>query len=214
MHLTNSWWLSSREPRLKVCARCVHAPAFALCNPLTALTIAFSSVLATGRSEAQQQELDNLRGQNRTFSNDVRLNSIRQGADGEDANKMALLQFAATLQASQAKQEVKDEVKQEGSSSGTFDPAKMAAAMWGGGGGGPARLGYGGEGSGEAWKTEQKAEKKRKREEKKAKRAERDKKKTAKISNLINEHGFTFEQASAAVQDLYASEESEKDDSD
>ena len=64
-------------------------------------TLSFAPpLLASGRAAAQQEELASLRAANETFTNDVRLNNIRQSADGGAAQSMGLLQFASTLQAS------------------------------------------------------------------------------------------------------------------
>jgi hypothetical protein len=174
-------------------------------------------LLATGRADAQKEELANLRSQNMTFTNDVRLNNVRLGADGAAAQSMGLLQFASTLHATQNAKKEGDE-----GAAAPFDVGAALSAMQAQPaasskcGQGPAlQLGYGGAEGVVAWEKERKKkkkEKKRKRKaERKAKKAERKAKMAKKRDNLVKEKGMSYEEASIMVEDLYPSSHSDSD---
>ena len=173
-------------------------------------TLSFAPpLLASGRAAAQQEELASLRATNQTFTNDVRLNNIRQSADGGAAQSMGLLQFASTLQAS-INANKPDEEK------ASFNAMAALGAMQGGSAvqGGPSPgdkhplLGYGGAAGAEQRAEEQKKRDKEKKRKRKAKKKEKKAKKEAKISELVNQQGMTYERASNLVEDAYESSDS------
>jgi hypothetical protein len=173
-------------------------------------------LLATGRADAQKEELANLRSQNMTFTNDVRLNNVRLGADGAAAQSMGLLQFASTLHATQNAKKEGDE-----GAAAPFDVGAALSAMQAqpaaSSKGAALQLGYGGAEGVVAWEKERKKkkkDKKRKRKaERKAKKAERKAKMAKKRDNLVNEKGMSYQEASIMVEDLYPSSESDSDSS-
>lgn len=172
-----------------------------------------SSPLATGRADAQAVELANLRQQNTTFSNDVRMNNIRQGIDGPAGTTMGLLQFAQTLQAASNGNVAGDNAETSGAK--PFDPMAALAAMNGAdGSAAPApRLEYGGEEAAKDWARQwEKREKEKKRKKKEKKRAKK-KNKKAKIEKLMTQQNMTLEAAKAAVESLSSSSESDSSSS-
>jgi alpha-galactosidase/6-phospho-beta-glucosidase family protein len=162
-----------------------------------------------------------LRKSQETFTNDVRLNNIRLGADGVCAQKMGLLQFASTLHATNH-QEVpakdgKDGEAPNKSTSLPFDPmAALHAMSWGAtstDGSLAARLGYQGEGAAKAWERKEKKRKKEKKREKKAARERKKEKKRAKITKLMKEKNMSHEDACNLVEDLESSSSSDSEKS-
>ena len=142
---------------------------------------------ATGRADAQKEELANLRNQNMTFTNDVRLNNVRLGADGVAAEKMGLLQFASTLHAThnvtQPKKEGDEGDPAVAPAVAPFDAmaalramsAQTAGSFQGaqGGAGGAPLLGYEGAAGEEKYAKEQRKKRREKKRKRKAKRVER-----------------------------------------
>ena len=142
-----------------------------------------------------------MRNQTLTFTNDIRLNNIRQGADAGMSQKMGLLQFASTLQAT------RDGANATTTSANAAPQLMdMVRALHGGpstAGGGPLQLGYGGEEGARQWEEEQRKKAKEKKRKRKAKKEKRKAKKAAKMAELINDRGLSFEQASTMVEDVY-----------
>jgi hypothetical protein len=167
-------------------------------------------LLATGRADAQKEELANLRSQNMTFTNDVRLNNVRLGADGAAAQSMGLLQFASTLHATQNAKKEGDE-----GAAAPFDVGAALSAMQAqpaaSSQGGALQLGYGGAEGVVAWEKEQKKKRAEKKRKRKAKRADRKEKMAKKRDNLVNEKGMSYQEASIMVEDLYPSSDSDSD---
>ena len=182
---------------------------------------------ATGRADAQSEELANLRNQNMTFTNDVRLNNVRLGADGVAAEKMGLLQFASTLHAThnvtQPKKEGDEGDPAVAPAVAPFDAmaalramsAQTAGSFQGaqGGAGGAPLLGYEGAAAAEKYAKEQRKKRREKKRKRKAKRVERKEKMAKKREWFVKEKGMSYEEASVMVEDLYPSEESESLDS-
>ena len=112
-----------------------------------------------------------MRNQTLTFTNDIRLNNIRQGADAGMSQKMGLLQFASTLQATanatttsaNAAPQLMDMVRALHGGPSTVPP-----------GGGPLKLGYGGEEGARQWEEEQRQKEKEKKRKRKAKKKSRE----------------------------------------
>lgn len=167
-------------------------------------------LLATGRADAQKEELANLRSQNMTFTNDVRLNNVRLGADGAAAQSMGLLQFASTLHATQNAKKEGDE-----GAAAPFDVGAALSAMQAqpaaSSKGAALQLGYGGAEGVVAWEKEKKEKRKEKKRKRKAKKAERKAKMAKKRDNLVKEKGMSYEEASIMVEDLYPSSHSDSD---
>jgi len=170
---------------------------------------------ATGRADAQQEELANLRSQNMTFTNDVRLNNVRLGADGPAAQSMGLLQFASTLHATQnVTQPKKEGDPAVAPAVAPFDAMAALRAMQAqpagsfqgaqGGAGGAPLLGYGGAGGEEQWKTELEKRRKDKKRTKKEKKRERKAKMARKREKLVHSQGLSYEKASAMVADVWS----------
>ena len=169
-----------------------------------------STLLASGRSEAQHEELANLRTANQTYNNDIRLNNIRLAADGTSAEKMGLLQFASTLMSTAKPKQVEAEGVP---AAAPFDAMAAMRAMSGMSGGpstgpSPALLGYGGEEGAEQWAEKERARGKAKKRKKKEKREKQKSKKATKISNLVNDQGMSYEAAAAVITDVMDSDSS------
>ena len=186
-----------------------------------------SSLLATGRAAAQSEELANLRQQTSTFTNDVRFNNIRLGAEGVAAQKMGLLQFASTLHATQQQQVAGERPAAEGAAPTIkpFDAMAILSAMSGAAtsskGGPAARLGYGGEEGAQEWSRKEKKRKKRERErreekkrEKKERKEKQKQKKRAKINKLVEEKGMEYADAKNAVEAILSEGSGSEKDSD
>ena len=165
-----------------------------------------STLLASGRSEAQHEELANLRTANQTYNNDVRLNNIRLAADGASAEKMGLLQFASTLMSTAKPKQVEAEGVP---AAAPFDAMAAMRAMCGGPSSGPspALLGYGGEEGAEQWAEKERARGKAKKRKKKEKRERQKGTKEAKIRKLVDK-GMTYQAAAAVVTDVMDSDSS------
>ena len=158
-----------------------------------------------------------MRNQTLTFTNDIRLNNIRQGADAGAAQTMGLLQFASTLQATANATTTSANAAPSAAPQPTFNAMDMVRAMQGGPstvppGGGPRQLGYGGEEGARQWEEEQRKKAKEKKRKRKAKKEKRKAKKAAKMAELINDRGLPYEQASTMVEDVYG-ESSDSDSS-
>ena len=162
-----------------------------------------------------------MRSQNTTFTNDVRLNNVRLGAEGVAAQKMGLLQFASTLHATNHQcapaKDGKDGEAPQTSNSQAFDWMAAMQAMSGGAtsfdGSAAPRLGYQGEGGAQAWEEEKKRMEKKRKKEKKKKKERKKKKKKAKIAKLMNEKNMSHEEACNMVEDIESSSSSDSEGS-
>lgn len=153
-----------------------------------------------------------MRAQNNTFTNDVRLNNIRQSADGAAADCMGLLQFASTLQLAHKRSDGSDP-----KTPAPFDPMAAVRAMQAGQdhveqansqGFSTHRLQYGGEEGARKWAEEEKKKNKEKKRKRKAKEAKRKAKKEAKLSELMEEKGLSYKDAKGLVDDMYSDSDS------
>ena len=149
-----------------------------------------------------------MRNQTLTFTNDIRLNNIRQGADAGAAQTMGLLQFASTLEATANATTASANAGTSAAPQPAFNAMDMVRAMQGGPstvppGGGPLQLGYGGEEGARKWEEEQRKKAKEKKRKRKAKKEKRKAKKAAKMAELINGESMPYEQAKNVVEDVY-----------
>ena len=160
---------------------------------------------ASGRAQAQQEELNNLRKHNQTMTDDVRMSTIRgQFANTGAGEKMALMQFAQTLKGSMS--------AQDPGAGAVIDAVCAATAPSAGESSGHApQIAYGGEEAAAQWKREEKERKKAKKEKRKAKKQKRKEKKKAKITQLMEEKGKSFEEAINMVEDVYSESDSDSE---
>ena len=161
---------------------------------------------ASGRAQAQQEELNNLRKHNQTMTDDVRMSTIRgQFANTGAGEKMAIMQFASTLKGSMS-------AMQDPGAGAVIDAVCAATAPSAGEGSGQAaQIAYGGEEAAAQWKREEKERKKEKKEKRKAKKQKRKEKKKAKITQLMEEKGKSFEEAINMVEDVYSESDSDSE---
>ena len=115
------------------------------------------------------------------------------------------MQFAQTLKGSMS-------AMQDPGAGAVIDAVCAATAPSAGEGSGQAaQIAYGGEEAAAQWKREEKERKKEKKEKRKAKKQKRKEKKKAKITQLMEEKGKSFEEAINMVEDVYSESDSDSE---